>query len=110
MAKGPRAAPPFRETRAPGGSGGVDTAGGAAHPTKMKHSLLQSEGWGLALRARDLELKELIARGGEGGVIRFAGHRALRLDAVAMGVQCSQGTHRPAAQSVPAATGTGPSN
>src|SRR5512136_1823918 len=43
-------------------------------------------GRGLAMRAVDLDLKELLEIDTEGGVIRFAGQRALLLDAVAMGL------------------------
>src|SRR5512136_3149252 len=43
-------------------------------------------GRGLAMRAVDLDLKELLEIDAEGGVIRFAGQRALLLDAVAMGL------------------------
>lgn len=38
------------------------------------------------MRAEDLDLKELLELDPEGGVIRFAGQRALLLDAVAMGL------------------------
>jgi len=38
------------------------------------------------LRAGDLDPKELLELDPEGGVIRFAGQRALLLDAVAMGL------------------------
>jgi DNA-binding NtrC family response regulator len=38
------------------------------------------------MRAGDLDHKELLELDPEGGVIRFAGHRALLLDAVAMGL------------------------
>jgi hypothetical protein len=38
------------------------------------------------MRAEDLHHKELLELDPDGGVIRFAGQRALLLDAVAMGV------------------------
>ena len=38
------------------------------------------------MRAEDLDLKELLELDPEGGQIRFAGQRALLLDAVAMGL------------------------
>ncbi len=38
------------------------------------------------MRADDLDLKELLELDPEPGVIRFAGQRALLLDAVAMGL------------------------
>src|SRR5574341_116442 len=38
------------------------------------------------MRAEDLDHKELLELDPEGGVIRFAGQRALLLDAVAMGL------------------------
>jgi DNA-binding NtrC family response regulator len=38
------------------------------------------------MRAEDLDHKELLEMDGEGGVIRFAGQRAILLDAVAMGL------------------------
>src|SRR5215207_11581952 len=38
------------------------------------------------MRAEDLDLKELLELDPEGGMIRFAGQRALLLDAVAMGL------------------------
>ena len=38
------------------------------------------------MRVDDLDLKELLELDAEGGVIRFAGQRALVLDAVAMGL------------------------
>jgi DNA-binding NtrC family response regulator len=38
------------------------------------------------MRVEDLDVKELLELDPEGGVIRFAGHRALLLDAVAMGL------------------------
>src|SRR5688500_15377007 len=38
------------------------------------------------MRAADLDLKELLELDPEGGAIRFAGQRALLLDAVAMGL------------------------
>jgi activator of aromatic catabolism len=47
--------------------------------------LLQFEG-GASLRADDLDPKELLELDPDGGVIRFAGQRALLLDAVAMGL------------------------
>src|SRR3954462_13904348 len=47
---------------------------------------LQFEGMGSFMRAEDLDLKELLELDHEGGVIRFAGQRALLLDAVAMGL------------------------
>jgi DNA-binding NtrC family response regulator len=40
----------------------------------------------MAMRAEDLDHKELLELDPEGGVIRFAGQRALLLDAVAMGL------------------------
>jgi two-component system, NtrC family, response regulator HydG len=42
---------------------------------------------GLAMRARELELKELLEMDAEGGVIRFAAQRVLLLDAAAMGLR-----------------------
>jgi hypothetical protein len=53
---------------------------------KMTYPLLQFEGEGLTMRADDLDHKELLQLDPEGGVIRFAGQRALLLDAVAMGL------------------------
>src|SRR5689334_10807133 len=41
---------------------------------------------GLTMRAEDLHHEELLELDPEGGVIRFAGQRALLLDAVAMGL------------------------
>jgi len=41
---------------------------------------------GQAMRAEDLDHRELLELDPEGGVIRFAGQRALLLDAVAMGL------------------------
>src|ERR1041384_3838757 len=41
---------------------------------------------GLAMRAEDLDHEELLELDPEGGLIRFAGQRALLLDAVAMGL------------------------
>jgi len=38
------------------------------------------------MRADDLDHKELLEMDAEGGVIRFAGQRAILLDAVAMGL------------------------
>ncbi len=38
------------------------------------------------MRARDLDLRELLSFEAEGGVLRFAGERALLLDAVALGL------------------------
>ena len=38
------------------------------------------------MRAADLDLRELLAFEPKGGVIRFAGERALLLDAVALGL------------------------
>src|SRR5512146_2489594 len=38
------------------------------------------------MRAEDMDLRELLEADPEGGVIRFAGQRALLLDAVAMGL------------------------
>jgi len=50
----------------------------------MTYTIYQFEGG--AMRATDLDLKELLELDPEGGVIRFAGQRALLLDAVAMGL------------------------
>src|SRR5688572_9072904 len=47
--------------------------------------ILQFEGEG-PLRADDLDHEELLELDSEGGVIRFAGQRALLIDAVAMGL------------------------
>src|SRR5574342_25574 len=38
------------------------------------------------MRARDLDLKELLQFDHEGGILRFAGERVLLLDAVALGL------------------------
>ena len=38
------------------------------------------------MKARDLDLRELLQWNAEGGVIRFGGERALIIDAVAMGI------------------------
>src|SRR5690606_36612491 len=38
------------------------------------------------MRARDLDLRELLSFEAEGGPLRFAGERALLLDAVALGL------------------------
>jgi hypothetical protein len=51
----------------------------------MKYAVLQFEGMG-SMRVEDLHHKELLELDPEGGVIRFAGQRALLLDAVAMGL------------------------
>src|SRR5688572_14053300 len=52
----------------------------------MKYHLLQFEGCAERLRADDLDHKELLELDPDGGTIRFAGQRALLLDAVAMGL------------------------
>jgi two-component system response regulator HydG len=52
----------------------------------MKYSLLQFEGDKPSMRADNLNLQELLVLDPEGGVIRFAGQRALLIDAVAMGL------------------------
>ena len=52
----------------------------------MKYHLLQFEGDLQPMRADDLDHKELLELDPEGGVIRFAGQRALLIDAVAMGL------------------------
>jgi two-component system, NtrC family, response regulator HydG len=52
---------------------------------KMKYRPHQFDGGG-GMRAEDLDHKELLELDPEGGVIRFAGQRALLLDAVAMGL------------------------
>src|SRR5450759_2575975 len=46
----------------------------------------QFEGGGRSMLASDLDHRELLELDSEGGVIRFAGQRALLLDAVAMGL------------------------
>src|SRR5215204_2002336 len=52
----------------------------------MKCHLLQVEGERQRMRADDLDHKELLELDPEGGMIRFAGQRALLIDAVAMGL------------------------
>jgi DNA-binding NtrC family response regulator len=52
----------------------------------MTYSLLQFEGEKQPMRADHLNLQELLVLDPEGGVIRFAGQRALLIDAVAMGL------------------------
>lgn len=52
----------------------------------MTYPILQFEGEAGPVRADDLDLKELLELDPEGGVIRFAGQRAILLDAVAMGL------------------------
>jgi two-component system response regulator HydG len=52
----------------------------------VKYVFHQFEGEGRSMLASDLDHKELLELDPEGGVIRFAGQRALLLDAVAMGL------------------------
>jgi two-component system response regulator HydG len=52
----------------------------------MMYSPNQFEGAGQPVRVDDLDHEELLELDPEGGVIRFAGQRALLLDAVAMGL------------------------
>src|SRR5512139_1158023 len=52
----------------------------------MKYLSRQFEGAGRAMLASDLDHEELLELDPEGGVIRFAGQRALLLDALAMGL------------------------
>jgi DNA-binding NtrC family response regulator/predicted hydrocarbon binding protein len=52
----------------------------------MKYHIFQFEGEAQPMRADELDLKELLELDPEGGVIRFAGQRAILLDAVAMGL------------------------
>jgi two-component system response regulator HydG len=52
----------------------------------MTYGLLHFEGDQEKMRADDLDHEELLELDAEGGVIRFAGQRALLLDAVAMGL------------------------
>jgi two-component system response regulator HydG len=52
----------------------------------MKHTVLHFEGDQLPMRADELDHKELLELDPEGGQIRFAGQRALLIDAVAMGL------------------------
>ncbi len=52
----------------------------------MKDLLLQSEGLNSPMRADDLDYKELLHMEADGSAIRFAGQRAILLDAVAMGL------------------------
>jgi two-component system response regulator HydG len=53
---------------------------------KMRYFLLQFDGEIPPMRADNLNLQELLVLDPEGGVIRFAGQRALLIDAVAMGL------------------------
>src|SRR6202142_1866406 len=53
---------------------------------RMKHHLIQLECYRQPMRVGGLDHKELLELDPEGGVIRFAGQRALLLDAVAMGL------------------------
>jgi DNA-binding NtrC family response regulator len=53
---------------------------------KVKYVSHQFEGEGPAMLASDLDHRELLEVDPEGGLIRFAGQRALLLDAVAMGL------------------------
>ena len=68
------------------GTCGADSLGGLACSIKMTHHLLQLEGERQPVRADDLDHEELLELEPEGGMIRFAGRRALLLDAVAMGL------------------------
>jgi DNA-binding NtrC family response regulator len=52
----------------------------------MKYKVIQCEGEDGHMRVDDLDHKELLELDAEGGVIRFAGQRAILLDAVAMGL------------------------
>jgi DNA-binding NtrC family response regulator len=52
----------------------------------MKYKVIQCEGEDGCMRVDDLDHKELLELDAEGGVIRFAGQRAILLDAVAMGL------------------------
>jgi DNA-binding NtrC family response regulator len=52
----------------------------------MKYKVIQCEGEVGRMRVDDLDHKELLELDPEGGVIRFAGQRAILLDAVAMGL------------------------
>jgi two-component system response regulator HydG len=52
----------------------------------MKHTALHFEGDQQTMRADELDHKELLELDPEGGQIRFAGQRALLIDAVAMGL------------------------
>src|SRR3954471_7627095 len=52
----------------------------------MMDITVQFEEAGKTMRAEDLDHDELLELDPEGGVIRFAGQRALLLDAVAMGL------------------------
>jgi two-component system response regulator HydG len=52
----------------------------------MRYFLLQFDGEIPPMRADNLNLQELLVLDPEGGVIRFAGQRALLIDAVAMGL------------------------
>jgi DNA-binding NtrC family response regulator len=52
----------------------------------MKYPVVQFEGEAQPMRADDLDHKELLELDPEGGMIRFAGQRALLVDAVAMGL------------------------
>jgi DNA-binding NtrC family response regulator/predicted hydrocarbon binding protein len=61
----------------------MDCPAGVEQPST---SFGQFEGWGKAMRIEDLDHKELLDMDPEAGVIRFAGQRALLLDAVAMGL------------------------
>jgi two-component system, NtrC family, response regulator HydG len=57
-----------------------------ARSFNMKYLSRQFEGEGRAMLAIDLDHKELLELDPDGGVIHFAGQRALLLDAVAMGL------------------------
>ncbi|HJX64806.1 MAG TPA: sigma-54-dependent Fis family transcriptional regulator [Polyangia bacterium] len=52
----------------------------------MKYKVIQCEWEDGRMRVDDLDHKELLELDAEGGVIRFAGQRAILLDAVAMGL------------------------
>ena len=52
----------------------------------MKYPFIQFEGWGQSVRADNLDHKEMLELDPDGGVIRFAGQRAILLDAMAMGL------------------------
>ena len=55
-----------------------------ANPVEVKYDPINLMGW--PMRVEDLDHKELLELDPEGGVIRYAGQRALLLDAVAMGI------------------------
>lgn len=62
------------------------SSGGPACSIELKYRLLQFEGVNRLMRVDDLDQKELLEPEPKAGVIRFAGRRALLLDAVAMGL------------------------